>query len=111
MKLIITEQQLRRIISETTTNSSYEEVKNEWSKVNSDDDTTTKGFGEGKSANLNMAMRIAQTRARTIVAKKAAGLKPSDNSPFETSISSDEIDGKMYNIGNTYVYLSLMDKL
>ena len=88
----------------------YEQIKAEWSKVNSDDDTSTKGFGEGKSPNESMAMRMGQMNARAIVAKKAAGLKPSDNKPFDQSISASEIDGKMYRIGNVYNYLCLMDK-
>jgi hypothetical protein len=110
MKLLnIIKEHYRQTVVEAT--GSYEQIKAEWSKVNSDEDTSTKGFGEGKSPNESMAMRMAQMRARTIVAKKAAGVKPSENKPFETSISSDEIDGKMYIIGNTYVYLSLMDKM
>jgi hypothetical protein len=88
----------------------YEQIKAEWSKVNSDDDTSTKGFGEGKSPNESMAKRMGQMNARAIVAKKAAGLKPSDNKPFDQSVSASEIDGKMYRIGNVYNYLCLMDK-
>ncbi len=88
----------------------YEQIKAEWSKVNSDDDTSTKGFGEGKSPNESMAMRMGQMNARAIVAKKAAGLKPSDNKPFDQSVSASEINGKMYRIGNMYNYLCLMDK-
>jgi peptidoglycan hydrolase-like protein with peptidoglycan-binding domain len=88
----------------------YEQIKAEWSKVNSDDDTSTKGFGEGKSPNESMAMRMGQMKARTIVAKKAAGIKPSDNKPFSATVGASEVDGKMFNMDNTYVYLCLMDK-
>jgi|LakMenE18May11ns_1017448.scaffolds.fasta_scaffold9958730_10 peptidoglycan hydrolase-like protein with peptidoglycan-binding domain len=88
----------------------YEQIKAEWSKVNSDEDTSTKGFGEGRSPNESMAMRMGQMKARTIVAKKAAGIKPSDNKPFSATVGASEVDGKMFNMNNTYVYLCLMDK-
>jgi hypothetical protein len=88
----------------------YEQLKAEWSKVNSDNDTSTKGFGEGKSSNESIAMRMGQMNARLVVAKKAVGIKPSDNKPFDQSISASEIEGKMYKMGNTYVYLCVMDK-
>jgi hypothetical protein len=90
--------------------SSYDQIKSEWSKVNSDEDTSTKGFGEGKSPNESMAIRMGQMNARLVVAKKVAGLKPSDNKPFDQSVSASEIDSKMFKIGNTYSYLCLMDK-
>ena len=88
----------------------YEQIKAEWSKVNSDEDTSTQGFGEGKSPNESMAMRMAQMKGRTIVAKKAAGLKPSDTKPFEGSVSASEVKGKMFRIGNMYEYICIMDK-
>jgi hypothetical protein len=88
----------------------YEQIKAEWSKVNSDEDTSTKGFGEGRSPNESMAMRMGQMKARTIVAKKAAGIKPSDNKSFSATVGASEVDGKMFNMNNTYVYLCLMDK-
>jgi hypothetical protein len=88
----------------------YEQIKAEWSKVNSDNDTSTKGFGEGKSQDQSLAMQMAEFNARTIVGKKSMGMKPSDTTPFKGSVSASEVDGKMYKMGNTYVYLCLMDK-
>jgi len=90
--------------------SSYDKIKAEWSKVNSDNDTSTKGFGEGKSQDQSLAMQMAEFNARMIVGKKSMGMKPSDTTPFKGSVSASEVDGKMYKMGNTYVYLCLMDK-
>lgn len=90
--------------------SSYDKIKVEWSKVNSDDDTSTKGFGEGKSQDQSLAMEMAEFNARIIVGKKSMGMKPSDKTPFKGSVSASEIDSKMYKMGNVYVYLCLMDK-
>jgi hypothetical protein len=88
----------------------YDKIKAEWSKVNSDNDTSTKGFGEGKSQDQSLAMQMAEFNARMIVGKKSMGIKPSDPTPFKGSVSASEVDGKMYKMGNTYVYLCLMDK-
>ena len=90
--------------------SSYNKIKTEWSKVNSDDDTSTKGFGEGKSQDQSLAIEMAEFNARMIVGKKSMGMKPSDKTPFKGSVSAIEIDSKTYKMGNTYVYLCLMDK-
>jgi len=88
----------------------YEQIKTEWSAVNSDDDTSTKGFGEGKSQREDLARRIAQMNGRKIVAKKLAGIKPSEDKPFEVSVSASEVDSKMYYMNGVYVALSLMDR-
>jgi hypothetical protein len=98
------------ILSLNEQNSTYEQIKAEWSKVNSDEDTSTKGFGEGTSFREDIAMRTAQMNARNIVAKKAAGIKPSENKPIESSIGASEIQGKMYQLNGKYTYLCLMDK-
>ena len=76
----------------------YEQLKAEWSKVNTDT-SSTQGFGEGNSKNESGARQIGNFQASVIVRKKAnksVSVRIIDDATFQTA------DG-------IYNYLVLMD--
>lgn len=73
MNIVISESQLKRIIQEETSiqnnNRNYSQVKNEWSKINSDN-MDRRAFGEGISPKFELAKITAIQNAKLVLAKK-----------------------------------------
>ena len=108
MRIIVAESQAKLIIEQSLP---YDQIRNEWSKVNLDSDTTTRGYGEYIHPNEGTARMYGQMNAKMIVAKKVNHIKPSDKRPFNVSVGAHIIDEKIVPMedGRT-LYMCLMDK-
>lgn len=82
----------------------YEEVKAEWSKVNSDM-SNTNGFGEGVSKDLNIAKSQGELNARAAILHKMG--------KSQASFSSSILDDALWQLPNNggYNYLVIMQIL
>ena len=73
MNIIISESQLNTIIQKEVTpqntTRNYSQVKNEWSRINSDS-MDRLGFGEGISPKFELAKQMAIQNAKLVLAKK-----------------------------------------
>lgn len=78
----------------------YEQLKADWSKVNSDT-TNMNGFGEGKSSDMHMAGTMAEMNARAAILKKLG--------VSQASFGSEIVDEALFqNKDKSYIKLIIL---
>jgi hypothetical protein len=87
----------------------YEEIRAEWTKINSDM-TNMRGFGEGTSREQNLARQMGEFNARVAIIKKMG----KQNAQFGSTIyygENDEFAPKLFMTKEgVYNYLVVMEK-
>jgi len=87
----------------------YEEIRAEWTKINSDM-TNMRGFGEGTSREQNLARQMGELNARVAILKKMG----KQNAQFGSTIyygENDEFAPKLFMTKEgVYNYLVVMEK-
>lgn len=87
----------------------YEEIRAEWTKINSDM-TNMRGFGEGTSREQNLARQMGELNARVAIMKKMG----KQNAQFGSTIyygDNDEFAPKLFMTKEgVYNYLVVMEK-
>ena len=87
----------------------YEEIRAEWTKINSDM-TNMRGFGEGTSREQNLARQMGELNARVAIIKKMG----KQNAQFGSTIyygENDEFAPKLFMTKEgVYNYLVVMEK-
>ena len=87
----------------------YEEIRAEWTKINSDM-TNMRGFGEGTSREQNLARQMGELNARVAIIKKMG----KQNAQFGSTIyygENDEFAPKLFMTKDgVYNYLVVMEK-
>jgi hypothetical protein len=104
-----TKPQQQQAQSQQQKSKTYEEIRAEYSKVNSDM-TNMRGFGEGSSRDESMAKQMGEFNGRVAIMKKMG----KQNSQFGSTIyygDNDEFAPKMFMTKDgVYNYLVVMEK-
>jgi hypothetical protein len=96
-------------LNEQSMGKTYEEIVSEYNKINSDM-TNLRGFGEGSSRDMSLAMKQGEFNARIAILKKMG----KSNAEFGTTIyygDNDEYKPRTFRTKDgIYNYLVVMEK-